>query len=434
MKRLTVKEMKLLFKMIHGDLYSYDKFTEGQNRRRISINCPIHGDFYKRAYLHLKGEGCPTCSKNAQKKNNRLKNYIIFFDFVNSLGDYSIEGEYINANSKIELFHKICGNKFKVTPGHFKNGTRCPYCIGRYKTTSDIKEEIYNLVGEEYTLIGEYTKAKDKIEMLHNYCGLIYNVKINKFRKGNRCPNCMLKNGSRLSLKVEEFLIFQRIEYRKEVRFKDCRNKLPLPFDYCLYDKGVLKLIIEVDGNQHRIPVEKFGGEEGLRKRILRDSIKSKFCKDISIPLIRITKSNLQENLEIILNITKMFLKVQHVRNNLQYGIEKELVEQVRNFYLLPNETINSCSRKFHITKYLTSLILRYEIYPIINKNLKSRIEEKLLSKRRYKLPKDWDKRQEMYDLKNKNWSYRKIGRKYGRSHNCVKKLISGYEETLSNN
>ena len=49
------------------------------------------------------------------------------------------------------------------------------------KTTEKFKEEVYNLVKDEYTVLGEYLACNKKIEMKHNTCGYIYSVRPSSF-------------------------------------------------------------------------------------------------------------------------------------------------------------------------------------------------------------------------------------------------------------
>ena len=44
------------------------------------------------------------------------------------------------------------------------------------KSTKEFKEEVYDLVGDEYEVIGEYVNSQEKIMMRHNVCGCEYPV------------------------------------------------------------------------------------------------------------------------------------------------------------------------------------------------------------------------------------------------------------------
>lgn len=39
------------------------------------------------------------------------------------------------------------------------------------RTTEEFKKLVYDLVGDEYTVLGEYTTTLTKIQMRHNKCG-----------------------------------------------------------------------------------------------------------------------------------------------------------------------------------------------------------------------------------------------------------------------
>jgi len=61
----------------------------------------------------------------------------------------------------------------------------------RKKTHEQFVQEVYNLVGDEYTVIGVYTNAKTKLEMRHNVCNNTYMADPSNFvNSGRRCPFC----------------------------------------------------------------------------------------------------------------------------------------------------------------------------------------------------------------------------------------------------
>ena len=47
--------------------------------------------------------------------------------------------------------------------------------------------------------------------------------------------------------------------------------------------------LVEYDGEQHYMPKECFGGLEEFNKTKIRDAIKTKYCKDNNIKLIRVS-------------------------------------------------------------------------------------------------------------------------------------------------
>jgi len=94
-------------------------------------------------------------------------------------------------------------------------------------------------------------------------------------------------------LRIDNYLRRKNIKCTYQKKFKDCRDKMPLPFDFYLDDYNV---IIEFDGEHHRKAVDKWGGEEHLKTTQLHDKIKDQYCKDNGIILMRIHSDDLLNN------------------------------------------------------------------------------------------------------------------------------------------
>ena len=90
-----------------------------------------------------------------------------------------------------------------------------------------------------------------------------------------------------------------KLEYEDQKTFEGCVGKNKLRYDYYLELNGK-KYCIEVDGLQHDIPIDKFGGIVEFQKRQKHDEIKNKYCEDNGIELIRI-KQKEYKNMENIL-------------------------------------------------------------------------------------------------------------------------------------
>lgn len=100
---------------------------------------------------------------------------------------------------------------------------------------------------------------------------------------------------SRTEYRIAEYLDKLNVNYKAQYTFAGCRDKNKLPFDFAIIDeKGVVKMLIEYDGEQHFQPVQ-FGNE--TKKEAMRnfkicqkhDKIKNNFCKRRKIYLLRIS-------------------------------------------------------------------------------------------------------------------------------------------------
>jgi len=62
--------------IIHNNKYSYENTILGKyNREKVKIICPIHGEFLRRAFNHLKGSGCANCNTIRIKTKHGLRNH-----------------------------------------------------------------------------------------------------------------------------------------------------------------------------------------------------------------------------------------------------------------------------------------------------------------------------------------------------------------------
>ena len=106
-------------------------------------------------------------------------------------------------------------------------------------------------------------------------------MRFNNFLRGIRCPICNKSNGEE---EVERILNKYNIKYKYQQYFNDCRDKNPMPFDFYIKDYNT---IIEFDGEQHfKIKFSMTENEfENIKKH---DKIKTQYCKDNNIKLIRI--------------------------------------------------------------------------------------------------------------------------------------------------
>jgi hypothetical protein len=115
---------------------------------------------------------------------------------------------------------------------------------------------------------------------------------------GKGCPHCQESHGERC---IRQWLEQKNMQYTCQKTFSDCRNQKPLPFDFYL---PAYNACIEYDGEQHFRPVDFFGGAENFERRKHNDLIKTKYCEDNNIRLLRIPYyKNIEEELESFLFI-----------------------------------------------------------------------------------------------------------------------------------
>ncbi len=151
--------------------------------------------------------------------------------------DYEVLGDYVDSKTKILIRHISCGTEYLVRPSYFKSGTRCPNCYGTpKKTTEQFKKEVYNLVGNEYSVVGEYKTALTKIRMRHNCnkCNNFeYDVKPNSFLGGRRCPKCFGNERKTTEQFKQEIFSLVENEYEILSEYKSTHKKILMKHSIC---------------------------------------------------------------------------------------------------------------------------------------------------------------------------------------------------------
>ena len=107
-------------------------------------------------------------------------------------------------------------------------------------TTAEFKQKIYNLVGNDYSLIGEYINRTTKVTLKHNKCGYVYQVLPSNFYNGTRCPKCAPKRISKTKTKsADEYAkeFYQEVgnEYTIIIPYKNARTKIKIKHNKCGY-------------------------------------------------------------------------------------------------------------------------------------------------------------------------------------------------------
>lgn len=74
---------------VHDFKFIYDKSEYISNQTKLTITCPIHGDFNQRPLSHLQGHGCPNCgeSKGEKEISKFLNKYNIIYNRQHKFSD-----------------------------------------------------------------------------------------------------------------------------------------------------------------------------------------------------------------------------------------------------------------------------------------------------------------------------------------------------------
>lgn len=133
-KKTTTKDFFERAKQIHGDKYNYEKVKYVNNRTKVIITCPIHGDFDQAPDGHLNQEqGCPSCSG---KKKKTTEEFVQNAKEIHGVKYSYDKVNYVNNSTKVVITCETHGN-FEQTPKNHLNGKGCDRCSGTYNITSE---------------------------------------------------------------------------------------------------------------------------------------------------------------------------------------------------------------------------------------------------------------------------------------------------------
>lgn len=280
----------------HGDLYDYSQTVYVNSMSKIKIGCPSHGLFNQQASLHLLGHGCKKCSreKQALHQTQTTSDFIEKSQKVHgNFYDYSLS-VYTKHSNEVEITCPRHGLFLQKASVHM-NGAGCRKCgieskiekstIPHEEFISSCRKVHNNFYSYENTTYKNLSSPIEVICPLHG----VFSIAALHHRNGGCCKKCMFKSSaSKGEIRISNLFIDLNIPFSFQKSFSDCKNpqtNFILRFDFYLNDINVL---IEYDGKQHFEPVKFFGGQKGLEDNQYRDAIKTQYCLDSNIRLIRI--------------------------------------------------------------------------------------------------------------------------------------------------
>lgn len=264
----------------------------------IRHHCLIHDVFWEtKPSRVLDGHGCQQCriEKFSISNTKSQDEYIAEVKIKNP--NIEVVGEYTGARTKILhkcLIHNVV---WDVAPTTILKGCGCRECMKEKiasKNGSSHGEYIAKLlnINPNIIVLEEYVNTETKIKHKCKVCEHEWSVKPGNILAGKGCPKCNESHGEK---NISSYLNTNHIAYIPQYTFDGCKDIRKLPFDFYIPE---FNMCIEYDGEQHFKAVDHFGGEEGLKIRQLHDQIKTDYCKNNNILLLRVRyDENIEEKL-----------------------------------------------------------------------------------------------------------------------------------------
>lgn len=110
---------------VHGDKYDYSKVEYVNNKTKVCIVCPEHGEFWQRPDKHIsRKDGCPNCGGT-----KKLDRYEFIWKAIQKHG-YKYDYRKVEYKTTEENICIICHKhgEFWQTPHNHLSGYGCPIC------------------------------------------------------------------------------------------------------------------------------------------------------------------------------------------------------------------------------------------------------------------------------------------------------------------
>lgn len=266
---------------INPDIIVLDKYVTAKTP--ILHKCKIDGYEWNTTPTNiLSGQGCPECAKRSRIES-RLKSHEQYIQELSEIAPtIEVIGKYIDSHTKILHHCVVCNYYWEVNPNNTLNGCGCPICAGTAQKTHDEYVKQASLINPDIVILGKYINARTPILHKCKIDGNEWMAMPDKILHGQGCPQCNESQGERA---IRQWLDAHNIRCVYQKSFSDCKDIKPLPFDFYLPDHNVL---IEYDGKQHYEPISHFGGEQSFNRTKRHDNIKTEYCKNNNINLLRI--------------------------------------------------------------------------------------------------------------------------------------------------
>lgn len=165
---------------------------------------------------------------------------------------------------------------------------------------------------------------------------------------------------------VRDALTKNNIEFIVEHRFSDCKNINTLPFDFYLPKYNAC---IEYDGEHHAKPVEFWGGQgafEGIQKRDLINLIKTNYCRENKIPLLRINHTIKICDIETV--ILEFYDDIEDLLSSKQGAKIKNITEWIINNHPDKGERTTDYQNRYE--EFIDKNVSSREFKPLVTKLL----------------------------------------------------------------
>lgn len=294
MKKLSIQEMQ---NRLDNDNNIYQSIILNDNVHHTHVKCGKCGVEFFTPYhtlLRNKFKTCPKCAK--QLKSTKLCNINKVKEEIISYGFIPLFDEYKGCHSLFTVQDKD-GYKGTLSLVSMRRGANISYFAKYNIYALDNLRKYCQDNGIECIIPDQEYKGWDLPLKVVCSCGKEYETTVSHFIHDNQ-HQCLDCSGSKSSNEkvIEEWFGLNNINFIPQYKFEDCVYHKSLPFDFYLPEYNCC---VEIDGEGHERPT-RFNGINKYRAQLLfeqtkiRDNIKTNYCKNHGVCLIRIDYRDIQ--------------------------------------------------------------------------------------------------------------------------------------------
>lgn len=200
-----------------------------------------------------------------------------------------------------------CKHRFQKSATQFRIKPYCPNCTPRTPwnklSTQEYLNRVKNKYGDQYSIESEYVIKSSLMHIRCNICGYSWYQRADTIMLATKCDHCY-PNMSYGVKAIFDFFHRHQINFQREVSMPGMKLKLPLHFDFVLYNQNNdIICAIEYDGEQHYKAPNCWGGNDQLNITQQRDRTKNQYCQEKQIKLYRILWKDYDHLFDILTDI-----------------------------------------------------------------------------------------------------------------------------------
>ena len=191
MKAKSLSERLAQFNTTHNGFYDYSLVSETGLRwdSKITVRCPIHGEFTTVVNNHQRGAGCPSCA--GVKPLTREQRIEQAHEVHGEKYDYSMWPNAINGLARVTTICSVHGGWSHSVANHINRGAGCPSCANNLPRTFDtFVKNARTVHGDKYQYVTtEDVRNNTGVQIICNIHGQFVQT-VSNHLAGKGCVDC----------------------------------------------------------------------------------------------------------------------------------------------------------------------------------------------------------------------------------------------------